>query len=667
MSMRSTLSLTASITTLGAAIVLATASQPQDNPKIPSPLPAPVVPGVQRDVQAEIDRHLRDEQSAVLKTLRARAQAYPALFKTPLVQKGLGDPWGGMVELEQHGLALAGAAQKGLAGLPALLDLLSGVLGKPAGEKVQLPLNPLRTLDDHANHLNAVLDRARAFTDAATAKLTAEEKKLLFTWAPKLIRNIGPQLPLNDQTRPILQGDKTFCTLIAERCDWAKLVSAAKVLASLADPDYLASLKKALEAAQPIKAAVPGVTGDILLKKQTRHGLILFGGKGPNTYDLNEPVAVLVDLGGDDIYKGILAASFDAEHPLGVLIDFAGDDTYECAELGLATGRAGGVGFLLDLGGNDTYKLAPGSGGTGFGGIGILCDADGDDVYTGSLQTQGAAIAGIGLLLDLAGNDRYTSWGLALGFGGPVGVGAVIDVAGNDFYQCGQKFPSGYNQLDAPKAKPGDPAFQYDCFGMAMGLGRRTFPPSPESNGYNLAGGVGIIIDLTGDDRSESSNFSQACGYFFGTGLKLDLAGNDVHGAARYGHAAGAHYGLGLFIDYAGKDTYTTTGPTYNCGCAWDHSAFLFIDAGTSDDRYQLERSSGLGTADIGGWAVCADLGGNDFYRVGGGLGSASQKALAVFFDRAGDDDYSLVKGLSSMPGNGRSNKGKDSWLFVDR
>ena len=57
---------------------------------------------------------------------------------------------------------------------------------------------------------------------------------------------------------------------------------------------------------------------------------------------------------------------------------------------------------------------------------------------------------------------------------------------------------------------------------------------------------VNAMLDLAGDDRSESSNFSQACAYFFGVGLKLDLAGNDRHCAARYGHAAGAHYGLGL-------------------------------------------------------------------------------------------------------------------------
>ena len=45
-------------------------------------------------------------------------------------------------------------------------------------------------------------------------------------------------------------------------------------------------------------------------------------------------------------------------------------------------------------------------------------------------------------------------------------------------------------------AKPGDPAFQWDCFGLAMGMGRRVFPPDPDSLGYNLAGGIGMVIEF---------------------------------------------------------------------------------------------------------------------------------------------------------------------------
>ena len=206
-------------------------------------------------------------------------------------------------------------------------------------------------------------------------------------------------------------------------------------------------------------------------------------------------------------------------------------DRYEGKALGLATGRLG-IGLLIDVQGKDQYKLARGTGGAGFGGIGILYDFAGDDLYEGSKFTQGVAIAGLGLLFDRGGDDTYTSHGYAIGFGGPVGAGAVVDCAGDDTYQCGKKIPSGYNQLDAPDAKPGDPVYQWDAFGLGMGLGRRVVP-FPKSERFELAGGAGIVIDHEGKDRYESSNFSQGCGYYFGTGLKLDLAGNDTHNAAR--------------------------------------------------------------------------------------------------------------------------------------
>src|SRR5262245_10614218 len=183
-----------------------------------------------------------------------------------------------------------------------------------------------------------------------------------------------------------------------------------------------------------------------------------------------------------------------------------------------------------------------------------------------------------------------------------------------------------------PGAKPGDAAFQDDCFGTAMGLGRRIFPPSAEGNAFNLAGGLGMVLDLDGNDRYESSNFSQACGYLFGAGLKMDFAGNDEHIAARYGLSSGAHFGLRLFADYAGNDTYTGTGPVYNGACAWDHSVFLFLDA-AGNDVYDCMRSSGPGRADIGSWAVFADLGGKDRYLSPGGRARTSQEGLAVFLD----------------------------------
>jgi hypothetical protein len=626
--------------------------------------PAPLVGKVKAEVQPDIDRYLADAQARTLKELE-KGKDFPALFKVPARVKAITDPWGGMADVEQTGLDLAGASSGGLAKLPALLDGMAGLLGKPAAEEAKVQHGKLVTLEDHAKYWTAVLDKAKEQQDAAFAKLKPEDRKFLFEWPHSLLPNFGPMAFLDEKTERQLKNDRAFCTLATEQVDWAKFLGSARTLAALADADYLAELTKVLEKARPLEETVPGVTGELLYKKETPHGLILVGGKGPNTYHLTVPVALLIDSGGDDTYRGTVAAGFDADHPNGVVIDLAGDDTYEGEELRLATGRMG-VGLLVDVAGKDTYHLPLGTGGAGFAGIGILCDLAGDDVYEGSQYTQGAALAGLGLLWDAAGDDRYSSDAYALGFGGPAGVGVVLDASGSDRYRCGKKLPSGYNQSDAPNAFPGQPEYQYDCFGMGMGLGRRVISMNKIDGEYSLAGGVGMVIDVQGDDRYDSSNFSQGCGYYFGIGVKLDLAGDDVHGAARYGMASGAHFGMGLFIDYAGKDTYVSVGPTYNCGCAWDHTVCLFIEGG-GDDVYQLERSAGCGRADIGSWAVFADLAGSDRYRVNSGLADVSKDSLAFFFDGEGDDEYQVKPTGEFKPGNGKSNTESAGGRFVDR
>jgi hypothetical protein len=624
------------------------------------------VPTIKGIVQPIVEREAKQAQALALEQLQIPARV-PAHFKLPVARKGLADPWAGFIDLEQSGLRIAQTARDVTGNPSAVLDQLSAAVGKPAGTGAAVTHGKLTTLEDHILYLTAVLDKARALFDEATQQLKPADRRFLFDWAPRIAEHIGPQLPLNEQTRPVLQNDRAFCMLVEKQVDWAKLVGSAQTLLALLDPTYLPGLRAVLEKADSIKEAVPGVTGDILFVRETKHGLILIGGKGANSYDLKKPVALLIDLAGDDTYKGRVASSFDPDHPISVVIDMAGNDLYEGEICGVATGRAG-IGILVDLAGKDTYRLATGSGGVGLAGIGVLIDLDGDDIYTGSRCTQGSAIAGIGLLLDRAGNDLYTSFGFALGFGGPLGVGAVIDLDGDDRYQCGKKYPSGYNETDAPNAKPGDANFQWDCFGMATGLGRRVLPPGPEANAFQLAGGLGMILDLKGKDRYESSNFSQACGYFFGVGLKMDFAGDDEHRAARYGHASGAHFGMGLFADYAGNDTYSTTGPTYNGACAWDHSVFLFVDA-AGDDVYDTRGSSGVGRADIGSWAVFADLGGKDRYLCPGGLGRASQKSLAVFLHTGRrEDDYTLVpRSGDFQPGNGKLFADKDGGVFIDQ
>src|SRR5262249_16884215 len=157
-----------------------------------------------------------------------------------------------------------------------------------------------------------------------------------------------PQLSLSDQTRPVLENDRKFCKLIEETVDGAKFAAAVQTFLQLTDPAFLDSLRAAMAKAKPIvEESAVGITGDLLLLRETRHGLILFGGAGKNSYNLKRAVAFLADLGGDDSYKGLVGANVDAKHGFSLVVDFAGNDIYEPAELGLATGRLG-CGCVID-------------------------------------------------------------------------------------------------------------------------------------------------------------------------------------------------------------------------------------------------------------------------------------------------------------------------------
>ncbi|MBM4123731.1 MAG: hypothetical protein FJ246_02055 [Nitrospira sp.] len=604
--------------------------------------PEPAVPRIQKDIQGEIDRRLAKPQAATLSSL-SEASILPAKFKAPFIVQTLTSPWTGMAAIEQFGLDLAAQARSGQR-LPELISVMEKGMGRRAEPPAFIPAPKEKEAIAQMAYLVAVLQQAIQLREQALSKINQADRQFLFDHAAALAERFSPQISgLDEEARPQAEKDRRFFQLVGERLDYASLIAAAQVLTRLSDEDWLNSLAESFQAHRPLEMTIPGITGDVLLVRETSTGLIVIGGFGPNTYELDQRIALLIDLGGDDLYQGLIASPATAEQGLSIVIDLAGQDTYRAAPLGLATGRLG-IGLLVDRAGDDRYELAPGSGGAGFAGLGLLDDGAGQDRYAGTRFTLGAAVGGLGLLLDRAGRDSYASAGFSIGFGGPVGVGAVIDLGGDDFYRCDEGLPSHDNQAEQPEAKPGDPSFQYDCFGLGTGSGQRVFPKNLTGSSLDeLAGGWGILIDLAGNDRYGSSNFSQGAGYFFGAGIKLDLSGHDDHGAARYGQAAGAHGGLGLFIDYDGNDRYGSTGPVYNGGAAWDRSVTLGIDAGRGSDVYDFLRSSGLGLADHHAWGLFIDEGGTDRYLAPQGLGTAFNESLGGFFDLGGEDDYAQV------------------------
>jgi len=620
-------------------------------------------------VRPVLERLLPAPQLALTEA-HSGVETVAAHYKRRLAVTALKNPWEGLGQLERQGLLLAELAEGRAVSLPVLLDVLEAGMDRTSTFHQPVSLPATLTIKDLVASMVESLEEASIHRERAVANLTEDERRFLFSHAQILAEQFTPQISTMTQTAIArAQADQRYAELLQEQIDYADLIAAAQVLARLANEPWSRQMAAAFgQAPTPVKAP-PGITGTVLYVEDTPYGLIVIGGFGPNTYELDHRFGLVIDLGGDDLYRGMIAASTDAEHGNAVVIDVGGNDTYDGMRLGLATGRLG-VGLLIDQSGDDVYQLDMGSGGAGFGGLGILFDARGNDVYMGSRMTQGAAVGGLGLLFDASGNDRYTSHGFSLGFGGPQGVGAVIDLQGDDQYQCGNKFPSAYNADDAPTAKPGDPLFQYDCFGLGTGSGKRILTKRPDGQAYNLAGGWGLLLDIDGNDRYQSANFSQGHGYFFGTGLFLDLNGDDEYLAARYGHGSSAHYGVGLFNDRKGTDRYGSSGPFYNGGVAWDHSVSAMIDAGVESDQYAFASSTGLGQGDYSGWALFIEEGGDDHYQAKDGYGRSSQQSLGGFFDLNGKDVYEASP--SGAAGDQRPSEGKvilypSGGVFVDR
>ena len=606
-----------------------------------------------------------------LLTAHETVEMIPAQFKRRMIVKALKQPWDGLTDLEHQGLLLAEMAEGGSLNLPALLDVLEAGMDRTSIFYKPVPLPTSLTQEDLLAFMVGSLEQASLYREKALTNLTETERHFLFLHARSMAEHFTPQISsLSDQTSARINADLRFAELLEEKVDYASLIAAAQVLARLANERWLHQATAAWTKPLPPSAAPPGVTGDVLFVQETSYGLIVIGGPGPNTYELDKHIGLIVDIGGNDLYRGMIASSANEDQGNAVVVDLNGDDTYDGAPLGLATGRLG-VGLLIDYAGDDVYQLDMGSGGAGFGGLGILFDTKGNDTYMGNRLTQGAAIGGLGLLLDGAGNDRYTSHGFAIGFGGPLGVGAVIDITGDDHYQCGNTYPSAYNIQDAPTGKPGDPLYQYDCFGLGTGSGQRILTKRLEWQARSLAGGLGLLLDIEGHDHYESANFSQGQGYFFGAGMKLDLDGDDEHQAARYGHGASAHFGVGLFIDRQGDDRYGSSGPFYNGGVAWDNSVSLMVDAGEGRDSYAFARSTGLGQADYSGWGLFIDEGGEDQYQAQIGFGDTSEKSVAGFFDLEGKDTYTLPPNSSTRTETRPSNETlffyPHGGVFVDR
>ncbi len=502
-------------------------------------------------------------------------------------------------------------------------SLAFDTLTKTAGieeKNFELPALTATTFEEYIEKLTAVLKDASEKWQKAIAGINPEERPRLSSLAISCVKAMA-----EGET-----GYGKLCTEVAlrgEAIDWAAAAAALRSALRTVSPESIETVR-GLSGTLPASQIPPEYEllfkGEVLVFFQSEVGLVIIGGKGKNTYGAD--AAVIIDLGGDDVYLNNCGATryetvsgSGIRCPVSIVLDLEGNDRYLGSRIVSTGSGLLGIGILFDVAGDDFYSSDILGQGAGFLGIGVLADLYGDDTYSLQELGQGAGFAGLGLLFDAEGDDNYCGAKFVQGFGGPCGTGFLIDSSGSDTYRAGPKHPCTYGTANVSHT-----------VAQGSGWGLRG----------HAAGGLGLLLDLFGDDRYIAGNFSQATGYYLSMGVLWDRCGDDGYFGTRYCQGSSAHLGAGLFIEEGGDDRYISS-IAAGKGGAWDLSAAWFLDL-EGDDCYEA-----------------ADL----------AFGAAAQNSFSFFLDGDGKDSYSassmafgLGGALSYDSGRGAPNLG----VFLD-
>lgn len=189
------------------------------------------------------------------------------------------------------------------------------------------------------------------------------------------------------------------------------------------------------------------------------------------------------------------------------------------------------------------------------------------------------------VLYDLGGDDVYAN-NQAASIPGSIPSALVIDYEGDDAYETYAPFSQGCGDL-----------------------------------------GVGVLVDLQGDDHYIGTRFTQGAG-FMGVGMLIDEAGDDTYRGHAF-HQGVGHFGVGVLVDSRGSDAYHAHSASQGVGLPG--GCGLLYDGGSQGDRYYCKgnKPSGYGTAGVfEGWGQAMGFG----YRpyASGGVG--------VLYDEGGSD-----------------------------
>jgi len=249
------------------------------------------------------------------------------------------------------------------------------------------------------------------------------------------------------------------------------------------------------------------------------------------------------------------------------------------------------------------------------------------------------------LEVDLGGDDVYLNNAGATSFDRPVSV--CLDLAGNDHYEApASTYVQGFGLMGV---------------GMLVDVaGNDVYKAKHFSQGVGILG-VGVLWDKAGNDTFSAHTFCQGAG-MFGLGMMLDDAGDDVYDCASNGQGSATTLGLGILSDLEGNDKYRLACdstkdamggiPGYGQGGAlsfraypWEKKLVAYGGVGMlvddrGNDEYVSKGWNCQGGSYIMSLGVLVDNEGNDHYDCGTGQGSGIHVTNAILIDKKGDDVY---------------------------
>ena len=513
-------------------------------------------------------------------------------------------PLGAVAEAEQFTRDVHTAVLEDRGGLARLLPIIA--------EKLDLPKRHVRkyakvnTPQEALEIVKQALIDAREAQAAALAPLTKGEIRELST-------NIYPVMLGQNRVAHTLNDRGTGRRLVdlMEKMDRGALISAADALVPLTDPDLLEQLKHYPDRGD---VYVPGITGHVVAKIETPAGLIVIGGKEPNTYDLDYigDLALVIDLGGDNTYRD---GTVSIERPLLVNVNLGGRNVYRSAKPGVQGGAILGVSMIVNTEGGNQYDANDLAQASAIGGVGIIVEFGGHNAYRAVRRVQAQAIGGVGIIVSHGGSNTYHAGMWGQGLGGPLGFGIIDGIRGEDHYYLGGLYTNSY--------KPETPG--YEGFGQGVGAGIRQVAD----------GGIGMLLNGGSHNVYEFDYLSHGGGYWCALGFARDFGGyskcliarKNFYGGERteslfqrFGCGWGCHYAQGFCFDDKGHSTFE--GSIMGSGMAWDCSVGALCVFG-GDNHFEAANSLVQGCGAQGSLGILYQYGDDSEFK-GYGQGYAS-------------------------------------------